>query len=327
MGQIIASKKVRLQATSPGTAETGHLNISGIATANQVQAASGVFVTNGSSSFNFNAVTSQGLQIGAGASKGDITSYGDLTIVGATQLIGTAQVGTMLATTMTATGTVQGATLTSTGAVNGASEAITGASTAASYTATGTVQGATVNATGKGQLNGVTVLENATSFPGSPLTNQRCFRTDLGLEYFYDGTRWLSVQIFSVALTLLPSTRTGNSLSATTTNVLIGPHPDNSSDVYITTIVGVGAVQTTNNSTNYWQMTARTRTTTTTNGSTNTSDTKLWTAGNLGPFTATVNAVVTRANYFDVLVDFTKVSSPGNLLFETATLNCRLIAV
>lgn len=34
------------------------------------------------------------------------------------------------------------------------------------------------------------------SFPGSPSTGDRYFRTDRGIEYFYDGTRWLSTQLF-----------------------------------------------------------------------------------------------------------------------------------
>lgn len=37
-----------------------------------------------------------------------------------------------------------------------------------------------------------------TSFPLSPGTNDRFYRTDRGLEYYYDGTRWLSTQLFTV---------------------------------------------------------------------------------------------------------------------------------
>jgi hypothetical protein len=75
---------------------------------------------------------------------------------------------------------------------------LTGTILAATMTATGTVQGATVNATSKVQLNGVTALEMGTSFPVSPATNQRYFRTDQLIDYVYDGTRWLSVQQFKL---------------------------------------------------------------------------------------------------------------------------------
>lgn len=39
-----------------------------------------------------------------------------------------------------------------------------------------------------------------TAFPGTPATNTRFFRTDRSIEYFYNGTRWLSTQIFNEAL-------------------------------------------------------------------------------------------------------------------------------
>jgi hypothetical protein len=40
----------------------------------------------------------------------------------------------------------------------------------------------------------------ATSMPGGPATNQRVFRTDLGLEFYYDGTRWVSSQMFEFSI-------------------------------------------------------------------------------------------------------------------------------
>lgn len=49
---------------------------------------------------------------------------------------------------------------------------------------------------------GVEWMGSGTSFPGSPATNQRYFRTDLGFEYYYDGTRWLSVQLFDLTLAI-----------------------------------------------------------------------------------------------------------------------------
>lgn len=37
---------------------------------------------------------------------------------------------------------------------------------------------------------------NGTVFPSSPSTNDRFFRVDRGLEYFYNGTRWLTTEVF-----------------------------------------------------------------------------------------------------------------------------------
>jgi hypothetical protein len=55
-----------------------------------------------------------------------------------------------------------------------------------------------------GPLAASGALPSGTSFPGGPSTNDLYFRTDRGLVYFYDGTRWLSWSLFSVAV---PSTR------------------------------------------------------------------------------------------------------------------------
>jgi hypothetical protein len=49
-----------------------------------------------------------------------------------------------------------------------------------------------------------------TSFPGSPTTNDRFYRTDRAIEYYWDGTRWLSTQIHYLPISstdaLLPLT-------------------------------------------------------------------------------------------------------------------------
>lgn len=39
-----------------------------------------------------------------------------------------------------------------------------------------------------------------TAFPGTPATNTRFYRTDRGIEYYYNGTRWLSTQVFNEVL-------------------------------------------------------------------------------------------------------------------------------
>lgn len=44
------------------------------------------------------------------------------------------------------------------------------------------------------------IVDTGTAFPASPATNARFFRSDRGIEYYYDGTRWLSVQVFTDAL-------------------------------------------------------------------------------------------------------------------------------
>lgn len=40
-------------------------------------------------------------------------------------------------------------------------------------------------------------VSGGTSFPLTPATNRRFFRSDRNIEYFYNGTRWLSTQLYS----------------------------------------------------------------------------------------------------------------------------------
>jgi hypothetical protein len=44
------------------------------------------------------------------------------------------------------------------------------------------------------------IIQAGTSFPPSPLTNDRYFRTDRGVDYYFDGTRWLSVNLLEASL-------------------------------------------------------------------------------------------------------------------------------
>ena len=44
----------------------------------------------------------------------------------------------------------------------------------------------------------VTGGARGTSMPSSPATGDRFFRTDLGFECYYDGTRWLTTNVFTI---------------------------------------------------------------------------------------------------------------------------------
>jgi hypothetical protein len=59
-----------------------------------------------------------------------------------------------------------------------------------------------------------------TSFPGSPTTGDRFYRTDYRMWFFYDGTRWLSDQLFLAnSGTFAASGTYATSISATQTSV------------------------------------------------------------------------------------------------------------
>lgn len=53
-------------------------------------------------------------------------------------------------------------------------------------------------------------LPTGTAFPGSPAENDLLHRTDRDISYFYDGTRWLSTQIFSLNIDQTTQGITGN---------------------------------------------------------------------------------------------------------------------
>jgi hypothetical protein len=46
-------------------------------------------------------------------------------------------------------------------------------------------------------------IPSGTSFPGSPTNNDLFYRTDRDLIYFYDGTRWLTTQMFTLNHTVI----------------------------------------------------------------------------------------------------------------------------
>ena len=63
--------------------------------------------------------------------------------------------------------------------------------------------------------------------PGGPATNQRVTRTDLGnLDFFYDGTRWLTVQLFKTQLATPRLDVAVNPVTATTGSAFRGSFPD-----------------------------------------------------------------------------------------------------
>jgi hypothetical protein len=51
------------------------------------------------------------------------------------------------------------------------------------------------------RINGAVAWNGGTSFPGSKATGDRFYRSDLGMEFYWDGTRWVSVQLFAMEAT------------------------------------------------------------------------------------------------------------------------------
>jgi hypothetical protein len=76
---------------------------------------------------------------------------------------------------------------------------VTGAATLLGAVNASSTLGVTGAATLTGKLTlGNVVAMGSTTFPGSPANNDLYYRTDLDLLFFYDGTRWLSTNVFTM---------------------------------------------------------------------------------------------------------------------------------
>ncbi|HEY1015718.1 MAG TPA: hypothetical protein VGE07_23620 [Herpetosiphonaceae bacterium] len=118
---------------------------------------------------------------------------------------------------------------------------------------TSAVGGVAVPASGGLELSGNNLRRAlGTAFPGSPATNQTFFRTDYGLEFYYDGSRWLTINEYPL---LMPYARALQPISVAGV-VADGLLEQRTGLVaYVTHVYARTNVQTTNNGSNYWTIT------------------------------------------------------------------------
>jgi hypothetical protein len=153
---------------------------------------------------------------------------------------------------------------------------------------------------------GASGVPAGTSFPASPSTNDLYFRTDRGILYFYDGTRWLSLTLYQRPM---PPSITG--AISTNTTAERGPSISDFASIYVVEWHALATVNSTNNASNYWTYTLRRVTAA---GVGNTLATVNTSADSAGQFTAHaatgINTVVTSSDpMFDTQT--TKTGSPG----------------
>lgn len=168
-----------------------------------------------------------------------------------------------------------------------------------------------------GQVMGVC---SGTSMP-TGATNDRVFRTDLGLEFFYDGTRWLTTNQYQGTFNVVNVASTS---TASFTGTPYIPLPSSSSDIWVESVVGFTYVVT-NSGSAYWTVDLIklnvANSATVIGSSFNTSaDTQ---ATNV-IHSFTVGASVDRATYPLLSLKLTKTSTPGNI-YAGLTVNYRLI--
>ena len=68
---------------------------------------------------------------------------------------------------------------------------------------------------------GASGIDSGTSFPGTPSNNDIFYRTDRDLLYFYDGTRWLTANLYDLPI---PPTDAALPFSATSACRVTSPH-------------------------------------------------------------------------------------------------------
>jgi hypothetical protein len=166
-------------------------------------------------------------------------------------------------------------------------------------------------------INSVIAWNSGTSFPGSKATGDRYWRTDLGLLFYWDGTRWVTVNEYSTS-------GVTETLAPTATNTLTRMAALTDFDIYATVWDVSTFVVTTNNGTSFWTIEAvKTSTanadTNMTTGNTSADAANTWTRHKL-----TVNTAIVSAANPTIGLHATKTSAPGQL-FYSATLRFRII--
>ncbi len=163
------------------------------------------------------------------------------------------------------------------------------------------------------------IFAAGTAFPSSPATGERFFRTDLGVGYYWDGTRWLSTTLYREPL----GSFYGNTASpANTNNQYLAPWY--TTDIWMVGLYGTFYVATTNDGGSYWTVvlakaTAANTATTIASFPTNTTAPDTW-----GNYTAAIGALLTPGTYPVMHVGLTKTGTPGGI-WGGASMSYRLV--
>lgn len=178
-----------------------------------------------------------------------------------------------------------------------------------------------IDHTGLPGVGGGGGIDSGTAFPGGPSTGDLFFRTDRGLLYYYDGTRWLTMQMFRE-----PFAAEASALASHTGNDTVGRLPPwhTTHDLWLDTFYAVVRVSTTNNGSNYWtvaldKVDAANSPTTIASFDTTADSANTWITKSVA-----IGAALTPATYKSFRVALTITSSPGSLIAACA-LTYRLI--
>lgn len=149
---------------------------------------------------------------------------------------------------------------------------------------------------------GVEWMGQGTSFPGSPTTNQRYFRTDLGFEYYWNGTRWLTIQLFDLTLAI----RSAAALSGSSTFNVPVNRKHSQGGIWVDSIEGAFVpVTVAQSGSNYYTLTCT-----------------IYTSGNLTATSLTLTGTTTTQTFtstgpwYEMAVDIGQALGTGPFLFQ-----------
>jgi hypothetical protein len=103
------------------------------------------------------------------------------------------------------------------------------------------------------RVGGALAYDSGTAFPGSPSTGDRFFRTNVGggLEFMYDGTRWVTTQLFAMHA---PAVASISATGVTTMHQPLWGVAGPFSDLWLIEVVWMTVVDPTNDGTHYWNL-------------------------------------------------------------------------
>lgn len=162
-----------------------------------------------------------------------------------------------------------------------------------------------------------------TSFPGSPSTDDLFHRTDRDLLYFYDGSQWLTIQLFQIEMKNEQAQTWPTTAGATAMHRGTVPYGGVYS-VYLLSWYPLSQVLTTNNGSNYWTAELFKFNTAGSSTSLGTFNTSADTAGTAVQKTLAINAALGSFVGFFSSAGITA-GAPGAFRLHGGHILCRLI--
>jgi hypothetical protein len=167
--------------------------------------------------------------------------------------------------------------------------------------------------------NGAVIWNAGTSFPASKATGDRYWRTDLGMEFFWDGTQWVTTTLFTACTDSIAV-----DFSATGAR-FIGIRPLFGLPILVVEMTLSAYVATTNDGSKYWRADLERTASAVSWTTVSQPSTAAQAASAYVITTTTPGTAVAVADGQHWRVNFVKVSTPGNITADVVV-TWRLIA-